>query len=309
MRTLKVATRKSPLALAQTQLVCDELMRLHPEVTCELLPIVSEGDKKLDQSLSKIGGKGLFVKELEQALLSGAADFAVHSTKDLPYAMPEGLSVPAFLTRANPFDAFVSNDYASLMDLPKEAVVGTSSLRRQSLLLRKRPDIRVAFLRGNMNTRLARLDAGDFDAIILAAAGLQRLGLADRIAQVLSLPDFIPAIAQGVLAVQCRTDDEFMRQCLLALNDSTTQACVGAERAVSTRMKADCHWPLAAHAFLEQGAMHMIAMVADAKGERMISVEDSAPESDALLLGERVADELIAKGAFELLASLGVSRE
>lgn len=302
MAKLRVATRKSPLAIAQTELVCRELQSCFPELKLEVCPIVSEGDKNLSQSLSKIGGKGLFIKELEQALLDGKADFAVHSAKDLPFQMHEALCLPAFLKRGNPFDAFVSNQYAALTDLPEGATVGTSSLRRKMFLKKLRPDLNIAFLRGNINTRLQRLDEEKFDAIILAAAGLERINQQTRITELLSLPDFIPAIGQGALALQCRIDDESVLSYLSRLNDESTALCLQAERALSSCLQADCHWPLAAYASVRQKIITMVAALGDASGERFLQVSESLSiEASPSSLGESLAGRLIDLGALKLL--------
>lgn len=304
MRKLVVATRRSPLALAQTRIVCAQIKRHFPNIEIEELPLTSQGDRNLSQSLAKIGGKGLFVKELEQALLDGRADFAVHSAKDLPFDMSDDFTIAAIVERDNPFDAMVSNNYKCLSELPEGAVVGTSSLRRQSLILRQYPHLTVQPLRGNINTRLKRLHDGDFDAIILAVAGLTRMGFEQQITEILPPPHFLPAIAQGALALQCRHADADVVACLHHLDHAPSRLCVMAERAVSYTLKASCHWPLAAFAKAHQGVLHLAALVASADGSEIVFAnEKQGADLPPDVLGERVARQLIDKGALSILQS------
>src|SRR5690554_5654021 len=254
---IRIATRQSPLALWQAQHVEALLKKAHPGIQVELVKIVTQGDKILDRPLAKIGGKGLFLKELEVALLNDEADLAVHSMKDVPADMPAGLVLDVVLSRANPYDALVSNQYASLAELPSGSVVGTSSLRRQSQLLALRPDIKVADLRGNVGTRLAKLDEGQYDAIILACAGLERLGLQQRISEQLDGPCWLPAATQGIIGLQYREGDERVSSLISPLADENAAAMAAAERAVARVLEATCQVPLAAHAVLDNADMDL----------------------------------------------------
>ena len=237
LKTLKIATRQSPLALWQANFVKDQLEKFHPTLSVELVPMVTKGDVILDSPLAKIGGKGLFVKELENALLEKRADIAVHSMKDVPMEFPEGLGLSVICKREDPRDAFVSNTYRSLDELPQGAIVGTSSLRRQCQLKQLRPDLDIRSLRGNVGTRLSKLDNGEYDAIILASAGLIRLGLAERIASFIEVEQSLPAAGQGAVGIECRVDDEEVKALLAPLSDATTTTCVLAERAMNTRLQ------------------------------------------------------------------------
>lgn len=248
MSLIRIATRRSPLALWQAEHVAKLLKASHPSIEIELVKMITQGDKILDTPLSKIGGKGLFVKELEQGMLNGDADIAVHSMKDVPAQLPDGLEMAAILEREDPRDAFVSNTYASIDDLPQGAVVGTSSLRRQCQLLQMRPDLRIKSLRGNVNTRLQKLDDGDYDAIILAAAGLIRLGFESRIKTAIPMNTMLAAIGQGAIGVECRTGDEETLRLIECLHHDTTATRVTAERAMNFKLEGGCQAPIAGHA-------------------------------------------------------------
>jgi hydroxymethylbilane synthase len=300
-RPIRIATRKSALALWQAEYVKARLEQAHPGIEVTLVPMVSRGDKLLDSPLSKIGGKGLFVKELETALLENEADIAVHSMKDVPMDFPEGLNLFCICEREDPRDAFVSNSYASLDALPQGAIVGTSSLRRQTQLLALRPDLVIHFLRGNVNTRLAKLDAGEYDAIILAAAGLIRLGFGDRIAHSLSVENSLPAGGQGAVGIECRTADLELHALLGPLNHADTAARVSAERAMNKHLNGGCQVPIACYAVLEGDDLWLRGLVGAPSGERLLRAEARAPRGDALALGVSVAEQLLAQGAGEIL--------
>lgn len=307
-QVLRIATRKSALALWQAEFVKKQLSRHHPDLEIELVPLTSRGDQVLDIPLAKVGGKGLFVKELEQAMLEGRADIAVHSMKDVPMEFPEGLGLAVICEREDPRDAFVSNDYASLADLPNGARVGTSSLRRQSQVLAHRPDLKVHFLRGNVQTRLGKMDAGEFDAIILAAAGLKRLELDERIRQ--TLPDDIslPSGGQGAVGVECRMDDPALLERLRTLHHQPTTECVTAERAVVRRLEGSCQVPIAAYAVhRDDGQLWLRGLVGEPDGSIIIRKEISGPPAQAEQLGLQLAEQLIAAGADEILAALADS--
>ena len=302
--TLRIATRKSALALWQANHVQGLLRDAHPGINIELVKIVTEGDRILDRPLSQIGGKGLFLKELERAMLDGEADLAVHSMKDVPANMADGLVLDAVLPRANPYDALVSRDNRLLADLPAGSKIGTSSLRRKSQLLALRPDLVVADLRGNVDTRLRKLDEGQYDAIILACAGLQRLGLGERITETLQMPDWLPASTQGIIGLQCRDGDANTRALIKPLADADTMVVAQAERAVARVLEATCQVPLAVHGVLQEGVVHLRSMVSSADGKQAVRAEGKAPASDATALGERVAADLVANGAGEIISSL-----
>lgn len=302
--TLRIATRQSPLALWQAHYVADALRAHHPGLNVELLTMVTRGDKILDTPLAKIGGKGLFVKELEVAMLEGRADLAVHSMKDVPMAFPEGLGLTAICVREDPRDAFVSNHFASLDDLPQGAVVGTSSLRRQCQLRRHRPDLVIKDLRGNVNTRLAKLDNGEYDALILASAGLIRLGMPERIRAALEEAVLLPAVGQGAVGIECRLDDARTRALLAPLNDADTALCVTAERAMNTRLQGGCQVPIAGFATLSQGQLFLQGRVGSLDGSQLLEASSVAPIGEAVALGERVAEQLLAAGAADILAAV-----
>lgn len=301
---IRIATRKSALALWQAEHVKSRLEQAHPGLRVSLVPMVSRGDQLLDSPLAKIGGKGLFVKELETALLEGEADIAVHSMKDVPMEFPEGLGLYCICEREDPSDAFVSNHYDSLQALPPGSVVGTSSLRRQAQLLTLRPDLHINFLRGNVNTRLAKLDAGEYDAIILAAAGLIRLGFAERIRSRLSHEDCLPAGGQGAVGIECRTADTAIRQLLEPLQDADTADRVIAERALNRRLQGGCQVPIACYAVLEGDQLWLRGLVGQPDGTLMLRAEARAHRSAAEALGVQVAEALLEQGAGEILAQI-----
>lgn len=300
---LRIATRKSPLALWQAEFVQHALIQNHPELDVILCPMTTRGDKILDTSLSKIGGKGLFIKELEQALLDDRADIAVHSMKDVPMEFPAGLQLGAICEREDPLDAFVSNNFAALDELPQGACVGTSSLRRASQLLYRRPDLRIADCRGNVNTRLAKLDAGEFDAIILAAAGLKRLNMQARIRQTLATEVCLPAPGQGAVGIECRSGDARMQGFIASMNDEHTASRIRAERAMNAALQGGCQVPIAAYAELSANQLELRGLVSNELGTQILRASGSAPAADAEQLGQQVASDLLAQGAARLLAA------
>lgn len=304
MQKLTIATRKSPLALWQAEFIKAEIERQHPGLQVELLPMTTKGDVILDSPLSKIGGKGLFVKELELALLNGEADIAVHSMKDVPMHFPEGLCLGPICEREDPRDAFVSSRYARIDDLPHAAVVGTSSLRRQCQLQKYRPDLQIKSLRGNVNTRLAKLDAGEFDAIILAASGLKRLGLGDRIRDHIAPEISLPACGQGALGIELRSNDALTAQRVAFLHHEPTAQCVLAERAMNTRLNGGCQVPIAGFAQLADGRLHLRGLVGSIDGRQMLRAEGSDKAEQAQAIGHSVADSLLQQGADRILAAL-----
>ena len=307
--TLRIATRKSPLAVWQAEHVAAALRAAHPGLQVELVGMTTKGDKILDTPLAKIGGKGLFVKELEQGMLDGRADIAVHSMKDVPVELPEGLHLPVIMEREDPRDAFVSNRWSSLEELPAGARVGTASLRRQCQLMEVRPDLEYLPLRGNVNTRLKKLDAGEYDAIILAAAGLLRLGLAGRIRALLDPAQSLPAIGQGAIGIECRVDDERVNQLIAPLHHQPTALRVAAERAMNERLEGGCQVPIAGHAVLEDDELWLRGLVGSLDGRTILRAEIRGPARDATGLGVIVADRLLAEGADEILAALRESAE
>ncbi len=303
-QTIRIATRKSPLAIWQAEHVAAELKKAHPGLTVELLGMSTKGDRILDAPLAKIGGKGLFVKELEQGMLEGSADIAVHSMKDVPVELPAGLHLPIIMQREDPRDAFVSNHCTTLEELPQGACVGTSSLRRQSQLSERRPDLVIKPLRGNVNTRLAKLDAGEFDAIILASAGLIRLGFAERIASFISAEQSLPAIGQGAVGIECRIDDERINRLLKPLHHEETAICVGAERAMNHRLNGGCQVPIAGYAELQDGKIQMRGLVGEPDGSHILRAEARGDAAQTEQLGIQVADELLSRGADRILKAL-----
>lgn len=300
-REIRIATRKSALALWQAEYVKARLEAAHPEVTVSLVPMVSRGDKLLDAPLAKIGGKGLFVKELETALMEHEADIAVHSMKDVPMDFPAGLGLYCICEREDPRDAFVSNQYEDFAALPSGAVVGTSSLRRQAQLLARRPDLQIQFLRGNVNTRLAKLDAGEYDAIILAAAGLIRLGFGERIRASISVEDSLPAGGQGAVGIECRTGDTELHELLQCLNDAETALRVSAERALNRHLNGGCQVPIACYAVLEGDQLWLRGLVGQPDGSQLLRAEGRAPTAEGEALGVRIAEELLQQGAGKIL--------
>ena len=303
-REIRIATRKSALALWQAEFVKARLEQAHPGLVVTLVPMVSRGDKLLDSPLSKIGGKGLFVKELETALLENEADIAVHSMKDVPMDFPEGLGLFCICEREDPRDAFVSNTYASLDDLPLGSVVGTSSLRRQAQLLTRRPDLEIRFLRGNVNTRLAKLDAGEYDAIILAAAGLIRLGFEERITSAISIEDSLPAGGQGAVGIECRSADAHIHALLAPLHHADTAVRVTAERALNKHLNGGCQVPIACFAVLEGEQIWLRGLVGEPSGGTLLSADARAPRGEAQTLGVQVAEALLAQGAGDILKAV-----
>ena len=300
-REIRIATRKSALALWQAEYVKARLEQAHPGLKVSLVPMVSRGDKLLDSPLSKIGGKGLFVKELETALLDQQADIAVHSMKDVPMDFPQGLGLFCICEREDPRDAFVSNHFANLAALPAGSVVGTSSLRRQTQLLARRPDLQIRFLRGNVNTRLAKLDAGEYDAIILASAGLIRLGFEDRITDSLSVDDSLPAGGQGAVGIECRTADTEIHALLAPLHHVDSADRVEAERALNKRLNGGCQVPIACYAVLEDDQLWLRGLVGQPSGGNVLVAQARAPRSEAQALGVQVAEDLLAQGAEAIL--------
>ncbi len=304
-RTLRIATRKSPLALWQAEYVKQRLQALHPQLAVELVGISTRGDKFLDAPLAKVGGKALFVKELEVAMLEGEADLAVHSMKDVPMEFPEGLGLAVICEREDPRDAFVSNRYAHPDELPDGAVLGTSSLRRQCQMREKYPHLRVDWLRGNVQTRLDKLDRGDFDAIILATAGLVRLEMHERIT--LRIPDTLclPSGGQGAVGIECRNEDAELRALLEPLHDPETTTCVKAERALNRRLEGGCQVPIACYAQLEnQDELYLRGLVAAVDGSTVLREEIRGRPAEAEALGVQVAERLLARGADRILAEV-----
>ena len=301
MQTLRIATRKSPLALWQSEYVAARLCDAHPGLTVELVPMSTRGDEVLDRSLAAIGGKGLFLKELELAMQRGEADCAVHSLKDVPMELEPGFVLPAILARADHADAFVSNAFAGIDALPSGARLGTSSLRRQAQLRALRPDLDLRDLRGNVGTRLGKLDAGDYDAIVLACAGLDRLGFSERIRKRLDAPQWLPAPAQGAIAVECRDGDAPTRELLSVLDHADTRACVEAERAMNRALHGSCHVPVAAFARLHGERLLLCGLVGSATDGRIVRAEATGRANAPEALGIEVADLLIAQGARALI--------
>ncbi len=299
--TLRIATRKSALALWQAEHVAALLRTAHPGLKVELVPMSTRGDEILDQPLAAIGGKGLFLKELEVAMLEDRADLAVHSLKDVPAQLEPGFTLPALLPRADAADAFVSNHYADLVSLPHGARVGTSSLRRQAQLRALRPDLELLDLRGNVGTRLGKLDAGNYDAIVLACAGLERLGLAARIVSRLAAPDWLPAPGQAAIVIEAREGHPTLLALLAALDDADTRVTVSAERAMNQALGGSCTVPVGAWCVLGEHGLHLYGLVGDAASGRLLRAEASGPVGQAVVLGEQVASELLEQGAGEFL--------
>ncbi|KEA63473.1 Porphobilinogen deaminase [Marinobacterium lacunae] len=309
-RIIRIATRRSLLALWQAEYVKAELERLHPGIAVELLKIESKGDKILDTPLAKIGGKGLFVKELETAMLEGDADIAVHSMKDVPMEFPQGLGLAVICPREKPTDAFVSNHYARFEDLPQGAVVGTSSLRREVQIRERRPDLQVRFLRGNVQTRLGKLDAGDYDAIILATAGLVRLELGERIRQEIPPEESLPAGGQGAVGIECRTDDAELVELLKPLNHTETAYRVLAERAMNRRLEGGCQVPIGCYATLNESGdeIWLRGLVGRPDGTKVLRDEIRGPVDQAEQLGITLAERLLAAGADTILQEVYAER-
>lgn len=302
--TIRIATRKSLLALWQAEYVKRELERHHPGLEVELLGMTTKGDRILDAPLAKVGGKGLFVKELEQAMYDGRADIAVHSMKDVPVELPEGMALPVICEREDPRDAFISPRFADLDALPEGARVGSSSLRRQCQVRARRPDLVVRDLRGNVQTRLGKLDAGEYDAIILATAGLLRLELEERIACRLPVEVSLPAIGQGAVGIECRADDIRLQELLAPLHHPETATVVAAERALNRRLEGGCQVPIAGYAVLEGDGLWLRALVGSPDGRTVIRGEVRGAPADAETLGTGLAEDLLARGADRILRAL-----
>ncbi|MCW8956582.1 MAG: hydroxymethylbilane synthase [Gammaproteobacteria bacterium] len=305
-KPIRIATRKSPLALWQAEEVSRQLKLHHPGIDIELVKIVSRGDKILDAPLAKVGGKGLFVKELEQGMLDGDADIAVHSMKDVPMEFPAGLHLPVIMEREDPRDAFVSNQYQTLSDLPDNARIGTSSLRRQLQIKEAMPHAEMLHLRGNVNSRLEKLDRGDFDAIILASAGLIRLGFQHRISSHIEPEQSLPAIGQGAVGIECRENDQAMMDLLQPLNHPQTHTRLLAERAMNHRLHGGCQVPIGGYATLEGDELYLRGLVGRPDGSEVVRGEIRGPASQAEQLGTRLADQLLAQGAEAILRDIGL---
>jgi hydroxymethylbilane synthase len=303
-RTVRIATRNSPLALWQAEHIKSRLLELNEDIEVELVAMKTRGDVLLDTPLAKVGGKGLFVKELEQGMLEGRADIAVHSMKDVPVDFPEGLHLPVICQREDPHDAFVSNNYQSIEDLPQGAKLGTSSLRRECQVRAYRPDLEVLPLRGNVNTRLRKLDEGQFDAIILAMAGLKRLGFDERIRSALTPEQSLPAIGQGALGIETRIDDAEINALIAPLHDPDTAITVTAERALNRRLAGGCQVPIAGYAMLEGDDIWLRGLVGQPDGSETLYAELRGPAADAEKIGVAVAEMLLAKGADKILADV-----
>lgn len=304
LRRLRIATRASELALWQARHVQSRLRELNPGLEVELLPVSTRGDRITDRPLADIGGKALFLKELEAAMQRGEAELAVHSTKDVPAELPDDMSLPVVLAPASPYDAFVSNRWDTLDALPQRARVGTSSPRRAAQLRHHRPDLEIVSLRGNVGTRLSKLDAGDYDAIVLACAGLERLGLADRIRQAIPPEQCLPAIGQGVLGIEIRKDDHATAALIAGLDDAAAHRRVAAERAVSARLSGSCHLPIAAFAELDGSELRLRACVGAPDGSRLVADECRGPAAEGERLGVELAERLLEAGAGRILAAL-----
>jgi len=306
---IRIATRKSQLALWQAEFVAKSLQTCHPGLEVELVTMSTQGDRVLDSPLAKIGGKGLFVKELEQSMLRNESDIAVHSMKDVPVELPEGLHIPVVMQREDPRDAFVSNEYNSLDELPQGAVVGTSSLRRRCQLAENRPDLDIRDLRGNVNTRLSKLDDGDYQAIILASAGLRRLDMAGRIREALAANVMLPAIAQGAIGIECRQGDSDVENLLAPLNHAETFTRVLAERAMNARLQGGCQVPIGGYAEIEKDIIVVRGLVGRADGSEMIHGVISGRVDDAAELGDVLAQDLLSRGANQILKELFAAQD
>ena len=306
IKIIRIATRKSPLALWQANEVSRQLKIHHPELEIELVTMTTKGDRILDAPLAKVGGKGLFVKELEQGMLDGDADIAVHSMKDVPMDFPAGLYLPIIMERENPHDAFVSNNYEKLEDLPANARIGTSSLRRQLQIKASMPDAEMLDLRGNVNTRLGKLDNGDYDAIILASAGLIRLGFEDRIRHSLTPEQSLPAIGQGAVGIECREGDTEIEALIAPLNHSDTNVRLTAERALNKGLNGGCQVPIAGYSLLENNEIYLRGLVGRPDGSEVVFDEIRGPATEAAQLGTTLAERLLEAGAGKILSDLGM---
>lgn len=300
-RVIRIATRKSALALWQAEYVKFALQQAHPALQVELVPMTTKGDRILDAPLAKVGGKGLFIKELEVAMQQGKADIAVHSMKDVPVEFPAGFSIHAICEREDPRDAFVSNTYDSIASLPQGAIVGTSSLRRQCQLRHHRPDLNIKDLRGNVNTRLAKLDAGEYDAIILAAAGLLRLKMPERIKASIEPQESLPAVGQGAVGIECRDDDAELIALLQPLHHIATATCVRAERALNATLQGGCQVPIGSFAELQNNQLWLRGLVGAVDGNKILFSQLSGPCENAEQIGIQVANALLEQGADALL--------
>lgn len=301
---LKIGTRQSLLALWQSNFIAGELSKEYPNCKVTLKKIITKGDKILDVPLAQIGGKGLFTKEIEEELLNGTVDLAVHSLKDMPTVLPEGLCLTVITSRANVGDAFVSNKYNSFAQLPQGAVLGTSSLRRRAQLLAARPDLQIVDLRGNVDTRLRKLDEGNMDAIILAAAGLQRLGHGDRIKEIIPTSVCLPAVGQGALAIECRTDNTEVREMLSFLNDKATKQATDAERAFLGLIEGGCQVPIGVHAEVKDEKIKIEAIIASLDGSTVLRNTISGKAKDAVELGQKLGRKMLAEGGQDILAAI-----
>lgn len=303
---VRIATRKSPLALWQAEEVARQLKQRNPQIEIELVKIMSKGDKFLDAPLAKVGGKGLFVKELEQCMLDGEADIAVHSMKDVPMVFPEGLHLPVIMQREDPTDAFVSNNYSSLQDLPANARIGSSSLRRQLQIKEQMPEAEMLNLRGNVNSRLQKLDDGQFDAIILATAGLLRLEMQDRIRSRIPPEQSLPSVGQGAVGIECRVGDERIESLIAPLNDHDTHTRLLAERGMNNRLNGGCQVPIAGYALLEGDEIYLRGLVGRPDGSEVVRGEIRGPREQAEALGKSLAEDLLSRGADVILREMGM---
>jgi hydroxymethylbilane synthase len=303
-KLLRIATRQSPLALWQAGYIRDQLLKLWPMLIIELVPMITSGDKFVKDKLLVAGGKGLFVKELEEALLDNRADIAVHSTKDVPAELPQGLHLAIICKRDNPFDALISKNHSSLDTLPQNAIIGTASLRRQAQLLAYRPDFQIKTLRGNINTRLAKLEANEYNAIILATAGLERMNMMDKITEILSSEIMLPTCAQGALSIECRINDEEINQIISPLNDTSSALCIKVERRVNAQLGGNCHVPLAVFCSIPSlDQLYLQAKIFTIDGSKCIESNQKGTIHDAFLLADNCAQSLIQKGAKTLIKS------
>ncbi len=304
METIRIATRKSPLALWQAEHVKQCLVNVHPDLNVELVGMTTEGDRFLEAPLIEVGGKGLFIKELEQAMLEQRADIAVHSMKDVTIDMPAGFILPVIMQREDTHDVLVSNNYNSIAEIPEGGIVGTSSLRRQSQLTALRPDIKIRDLRGNVGTRLGKLDDGQYDAIILAAAGVKRLGLADRIAQLIPHDEILPAIGQGAIGIECREGDAAIHSLLAPLNHEDTRVCVETERSLSRRLYGGCQLPIAGQAILNGNTLGLTGLVARVDGSEIVKSTVEGDKDDGDKLGKELGEQLLVNGADQILKEI-----
>lgn len=301
MTELKIATRNSPLALWQAEHVKQKLCELNHNLTVTLVGISTKGDRFLDVSLGKIGGKGLFIKELEQAIFNGEADIAVHSMKDVTIDLPKGMILPVIMQREDSRDVFISNHYQDIGELPEGGILGTSSLRRHAQIMALRSDIVIKELRGNVGTRLSKLDNHEYDAIILAAAGVKRLGLSERVKQFIPCSQILPAVGQGAIGIECRDNDNKVLEIVMPLNDEKTSVCVQAERSFNRRLGGGCHLPIAGHASLFTNNISLTGMVAHLDGSKMIKEQFKGAVTEKDIIGINLAESLLEHGAEDIL--------